>query len=96
MSSVCVESRNRTDTLYVSWKSAEGKVSGYTVTLYDLNQSQRATRRLSSDITQQEFNGLVPGRLYFANITTHSANLSNMATSIARTGEDRNIKRSRG
>ncbi|XP_060740643.1 receptor-type tyrosine-protein phosphatase beta-like [Tachysurus vachellii] len=85
VSSVCVESRNRTDTLFVSWKPAAGEVSGYTVTMYDLNQSQHAEQRLSSNITQLEFHGLVPGRLYFANITTHSANLSNMATSIART-----------
>ncbi|MCJ8734524.1 hypothetical protein PDJAM_G00236670 [Pangasius djambal] len=85
VSSVCVESRNRTDTLYVSWKPAAGEVSGYTVTLYDSNQSQHARQHLSSDITQLEFHGLVPGRLYFTNITTHSANLSNLATSIART-----------
>ncbi|XP_060784544.1 receptor-type tyrosine-protein phosphatase beta-like isoform X2 [Neoarius graeffei] len=85
VSSVCVESRNRTDTLYVSWKLAEGEVSGYTVTLYDLNQSQHSLQHLSSDITQLEFHGLVPGRLYITNITTHSANLSNVATSIGRT-----------
>ncbi|XP_053091266.1 receptor-type tyrosine-protein phosphatase beta [Pangasianodon hypophthalmus] len=85
VSSVCVESRNRTDTLYVSWKPAAGEVSGYTVTLYDSNQSQHARQHLSSDITQLEFHGLVPGRLYFTNITTHSANLSNIAASISRT-----------
>ncbi|KAG7329450.1 hypothetical protein KOW79_007624 [Hemibagrus wyckioides] len=85
VSSVCVESKNRTDTLLVSWKPAAGEVSGYTVSLYDSNQSQHAKQQLSSDITQLEFHGLVPGRLYFANITTHSANLSNMATSIGRT-----------
>ncbi|XP_053538070.1 receptor-type tyrosine-protein phosphatase beta isoform X2 [Ictalurus punctatus] len=85
VSSVCVESRNRTDMLYVSWKPAAGEVSGYTVTLYDSTQSQHAMQHLSSDITQLEFHGLVPGHLYYANITTHSANLSNIATSIART-----------
>ncbi|KAF7707793.1 hypothetical protein HF521_019011, partial [Silurus meridionalis] len=85
VSSVCVESRNRTDTLYVSWKPAIGEVSGYTVTLYDLNQSQHVVRHLTSDITQLEFSHLVPGRLYITNITTHSANLSNMATGMART-----------
>ncbi|KAK3564823.1 hypothetical protein QTP86_027966, partial [Hemibagrus guttatus] len=85
VSLVCVESKNRTDILFVSWKPAAGEVSGYTVTLYDSNQSQHAKQELSSDITQLEFHSLVPGRLYFANITTHSANLSNMATAIGRT-----------
>ncbi|XP_047658277.1 receptor-type tyrosine-protein phosphatase beta-like isoform X2 [Tachysurus fulvidraco] len=85
VSSVCVESRNRTDTLFVSWKPAAGEVSGYTVFVYDSSQSQHAEQRLSSNITQMEFHGLVPGRLYFANITTHSANLSNMTTSVAMT-----------
>ncbi|GAA6084170.1 receptor-type tyrosine-protein phosphatase beta-like isoform X1 [Tachysurus ichikawai] len=85
VSSVCVESRNRTDTLFVSWKPAAGEVSEYTVTMHDLNHTQHAEQRLSSNITQLEFHGLVPGRLYLANIITHSANLSNMTTSFART-----------
>ncbi|KAF5893464.1 receptor-type tyrosine-protein phosphatase beta-like, partial [Clarias magur] len=85
VSSVSVETGNWTDTLFVSWKPAEGEVSGYTVTLHHSNQSKPVMKELSANATQLEFRDLIPGRLYFTTITTHSANLSNTTTSRART-----------
>ncbi|XP_053361387.1 receptor-type tyrosine-protein phosphatase beta-like isoform X1 [Clarias gariepinus] len=85
VSSVSVESRNETDTLFVSWKPAEGEVSGYTVTLHHANQSKLVEEKLSANNTQLKFLDLIPGRLYITNITTHSAYLSNTTAIHART-----------
>ncbi|KAL6480650.1 hypothetical protein MHYP_G00116830 [Metynnis hypsauchen] len=80
-----VESRNTTGTLWISWQGAEGEVSGYTLTIYNPDQSQQAEQSLRADSRGHAFTGLVPGRLYTAVVRTQSGDLTNMATTKGRT-----------
>uniref|UniRef100_A0AAR2L812 protein-tyrosine-phosphatase n=1 Tax=Pygocentrus nattereri TaxID=42514 RepID=A0AAR2L812_PYGNA len=80
-----VESRNTTGTLWISWQGAEGEVSGYTLTLYNPDQSQQAEQSLRAESRGHAFTDLVPGRLYTAVVRTQSGDLTNMATTKGRT-----------
>ncbi|XP_062856317.1 receptor-type tyrosine-protein phosphatase beta-like [Trichomycterus rosablanca] len=82
---VRMDSGNRSDALYVSWHGAVGEVSGYTVALYSSDQSQHFEQHLGAETRKHVFLDLVPGRLYSTTVTTHSANLTNEATTSART-----------
>ncbi|XP_076878415.1 receptor-type tyrosine-protein phosphatase beta isoform X2 [Brachyhypopomus gauderio] len=80
-----VQSRNSTGSLWVSWQGAEGEVSGYTLSIYNPDQSKYAERNLSVVSRDYIFSQLVPGRLYTAAVLTRSGDLTNMATSKGRT-----------
>lgn len=78
---------NQSDALWVNWDRSAGDLSGYLLTLYNPNGSQRARTQLGSEATEFVFSDLVPGRLYRAEVLSLSGELSNGASTLGRTGE---------
>ncbi|XP_035521238.1 receptor-type tyrosine-protein phosphatase beta-like, partial [Morone saxatilis] len=78
-------SANRSDTLRVTWSRGGGDLSGYLLTLYKPDSALWAERQLGSAVTEFVFSGLVPGRLYRAEVLSLSGDLSNGAATLGRT-----------
>lgn len=81
------QSRNQSDVLWVNWERGDGDLSGYQLYLYNPNGSQQAVHQVRPEITEFIFSGLVPGRLYRAEVLSQSGELSNRASVLGRTGE---------
>lgn len=89
MASLRVRSGNKSDALWVNWDRGAGDLSGYLLTLYNPNGTQQANTQLGKEATEFVFSGLVPGRLYRAEVLSLSGELSNGAITRGRTGEKR-------
>lgn len=87
VASLRVRSGNESDTLWVNWDRGAGDLSGYLLTLYNPNGTQQACSQLSKEATEFVFLGLVPGRLYRAEVLSQSGELSNGASTVGRTGK---------
>ncbi|XP_068442248.1 receptor-type tyrosine-protein phosphatase beta-like [Clinocottus analis] len=88
VSSLEVESSGRTDRLSVSWQHGEGSFSRYQVVLYDGSGASLAAQTLGAEHESHMFSGLVPGRLYRAEVITHSGELTNNVSAFGRTSPD--------
>lgn len=89
VASLRVRSGNKSDTLWVNWDRGAGELSGYLLTLYNPNGTQQARSQLGKDATELVFWGLIPGRLYRAEVLSQSGELSNGASTVGRTGKMR-------
>lgn len=87
--SLRARSGNQSDALLVNWDRGGGDLSGYLLSLYNPNGSERAKQQLESEVTEFVFSDLVPGRLYRAEVLSLSGELSNKAETLGRTGEMR-------
>ncbi|XP_030587276.1 receptor-type tyrosine-protein phosphatase beta isoform X2 [Archocentrus centrarchus] len=79
------QSGNQSDSLWVNWERGDGDLSGYQLYLYNPNGSQQAVHQVGSEATEFVFSGLVPGRLYRAEVLSQSGELSNRASTLGRT-----------
>lgn len=87
VASLRVCSGNKSESLWVSWDRGAGDLNGYLLTLYNPNGTQQACSQLGKEATKFVFWGLVPGRLYRAEVQSQSGELSNGASTVGRTGE---------
>lgn len=87
MVSLKAQSVSQSDALWVNWDRGDGDLSGFLLTLYKPDGSQQAEQQLGSEVTEFIFSGLVPGRLYRAEVLSLSGELSNGASTLGRTGE---------
>ncbi|XP_029018669.1 receptor-type tyrosine-protein phosphatase beta [Betta splendens] len=85
VSSLQVQSSGRRDRLAVSWHHGQGSRSSYEVVLYDVSGAVLGSQLLGPDHTSHLFPGLIPGRLYRAEVVTHSGQLTNNASAMGRT-----------
>ncbi|XP_041794073.1 receptor-type tyrosine-protein phosphatase beta-like isoform X2 [Chelmon rostratus] len=85
VASLKAHSGNQSDALWVNWDRGGGDLSGFLLTLYNPDGSQRAEQQLGSEVTEFVFSGLVPGRLYRAEVLSLSGELSNRASTVGRT-----------
>ncbi|XP_030575933.1 receptor-type tyrosine-protein phosphatase beta [Archocentrus centrarchus] len=85
VSSLQVESSGQMDRLMVSWQHGEGSLSSYQVVLYDVSGTTLGAQTLGVEHTSHTFSGLVPGRLYRAEVITHSGDLTNNVSAFGRT-----------
>ncbi|XP_040894959.1 receptor-type tyrosine-protein phosphatase beta-like isoform X5 [Toxotes jaculatrix] len=83
--SLRARSGNQSDALWVNWEHGGGDLSGYLLSLYNPDGSQRAERQLGSEVTEFAFSDLVPGRLYRAELLSLSGELSSRAGTVGRT-----------
>ncbi|XP_068452577.1 receptor-type tyrosine-protein phosphatase beta-like [Clinocottus analis] len=83
--SLKARSGNRSDALWVNWDRGSGDLDGYLLSLYDPDGFRRAAQSLGSAATEFVFSGLVPGRLYRAEVLSISGGLSNRASALGRT-----------
>lgn len=87
VASLKTRSGNQSNALWVSWDRGGGELSGYLLTLYNPNGSQQIRKELGSEVTKVVLSGLVPGRLYQAEVLSLSGEMSNRASTLGRTGE---------
>lgn len=87
VSSLRARSGNQSDVLWLNWDRSSGDLSGYLLSLYNPDGSQRIRHQLGSEVTEFVFSGLVPGRLYRAEVLSLSGELSSGASTLGRTGE---------
>ncbi|XP_034719983.1 receptor-type tyrosine-protein phosphatase beta-like [Etheostoma cragini] len=85
VSSLRVQSSGRTDRLAVSWQHGDGSWSSYQVLLYDGSGSTLGAQTLGAEHRSHMFSGLVAGRLYRAEVITHSGELTNNVSAFGRT-----------
>ncbi|KAM7378583.1 hypothetical protein PAMA_013473 [Pampus argenteus] len=85
VSSLQVHSSGRTDRLTVSWQHGEGSWSSYHVVLYDVSGAVLGDQMLGAEHRSHMFPGLIPGRLYRAEVITHSGELTNNVSAFGRT-----------
>ncbi|XP_067437919.1 receptor-type tyrosine-protein phosphatase beta [Thunnus thynnus] len=85
ISSLQVQSSGRTDRLTVSWQHGEGSWSRYEVVLYDVSGATLGTQTLGAEHRSHMFPGLTPGRLYRAEVITHSGELTSNISAFGRT-----------
>ncbi|XP_030622900.1 receptor-type tyrosine-protein phosphatase beta [Chanos chanos] len=85
VTSLQAKSRNRTNSLWVSWEWAVGEVSSYSLALYNPDDSPQAEQTLGPESREHTFQDLVPGRIYNVKILTRSGDLTNLATTKGRT-----------
>ncbi|XP_076015968.1 receptor-type tyrosine-protein phosphatase beta [Genypterus blacodes] len=93
VSSLQVQSSGRTDRLTVSWEHGEGDRNSYQVVLYSASGATPGAQVLGSQVLGAEhrahtFPGLIPGRLYRAEVITHSGELTNSASALGRTAPE--------
>ncbi|KAM6895658.1 receptor-type tyrosine-protein phosphatase beta [Xenentodon cancila] len=88
VSSLLVLSSGRTDRLTVSWQPGDGVCSSYQVVLYHTSGATLAAQTLGSEQRSHTFHGLVPGRLYRADVITHSGELTNNVSALGRTSPE--------
>lgn len=87
VASLKAHSGNQSDALWVKWDRGGGDLSRFLLSLYNPDGSLRAEQQLGSEATEFIFSGLVPGRLYRADVLSVSGELSNRASTVGRTGE---------
>ncbi|XP_034734809.1 receptor-type tyrosine-protein phosphatase beta-like [Etheostoma cragini] len=85
VASLTARSGNQSDALWVSWERGGGDLSGFLLSLYNLDGSQRSKQTLGPEVKQFFFSDLVPGRLYRAELKTLSGELSNSVSKLGRT-----------
>ncbi|XP_031158339.2 receptor-type tyrosine-protein phosphatase beta isoform X2 [Sander lucioperca] len=85
VSSLQVQSSGRTDRLTVSWQHGDGSWSSYQVVLYDVSGATLGAQTLGAEHKSHTFSGLSPGRLYRAEVITHSGELTNNISAFGRT-----------
>ncbi|KAF7648227.1 hypothetical protein LDENG_00159980, partial [Lucifuga dentata] len=83
--SLRVQSSGRTDELTVSWQHGDGDRSGYQVVLYGASGATLGDQTLGAEHRTHLFSGLIPGRLYRAEVITHSGELTNSMSALGRT-----------
>ncbi|KAL7370550.1 hypothetical protein ABVT39_003709 [Epinephelus coioides] len=88
VSSLQVQSSGRTDRVTVSWQHGKGSWSSYQVVLYDASGATLGTQTLGPEHTSHVFSGLTPGRLYRAEVITHSGELTNNISAFGRTAPE--------
>lgn len=88
VSSLQVQSSGRTDRLTVSWQPGQGSWSSYQVVLYDVSGATLGAQTLGAEHRSHMFSGLVPGRLYRAEVITHSGELTNKISALGRTAPE--------
>ncbi|XP_075900111.1 receptor-type tyrosine-protein phosphatase beta [Nelusetta ayraudi] len=88
VSSLELQSSGRTDRLMASWQPGVGSWSSYQVNLYDPSGAAVAAQTLGAEHTSHMFSGLTPGRLYRAEVITHSGELANSAAAFGRTSPE--------
>ncbi|XP_023118290.2 receptor-type tyrosine-protein phosphatase beta [Amphiprion ocellaris] len=88
VSSLQVLSSGRTDRLTVSWQQGEGSWSSYQVVLYDVSGATLGAQTLGAEHRSHMFPGLIPGRLYRAEVITHSGELTNSVSIFGRTSPE--------
>ncbi|KAM3925338.1 receptor-type tyrosine-protein phosphatase beta isoform 2-T2 [Leptodactylus fuscus] len=76
---------NSTDSLSLTWTSAEGELDSYDIFLYNPDHTLHDRKPGVPSLTQSSFQGLLPGRLYKIVIVTHSASLTNESSIHGRT-----------
>ncbi|KAF6714483.1 Receptor-type tyrosine-protein phosphatase beta [Oryzias melastigma] len=85
VSSLQIQSSNQTDRLTVVWQPGSGSWSNYQVVLYDVYGTTLGAHMLGAEHRSQRLSGLVPGRLYRAEVITYSGELTNNASAFGRT-----------
>ncbi|KAI9518090.1 hypothetical protein NQZ68_040211 [Dissostichus eleginoides] len=88
VSSLEVQSSGRTDRLTLGWRRNEGGCSRYQVVLLDVSRAVVAEQMLGADVISHMFLGLVAGRLYRADVITHSGELTNNVSAFGRTAPE--------
>uniref|UniRef100_A0A672GPJ3 protein-tyrosine-phosphatase n=1 Tax=Salarias fasciatus TaxID=181472 RepID=A0A672GPJ3_SALFA len=83
--SLRVQGGSSPDALWVSWTGGGGEVSGYLLSLVQSDGSVEAEQRLGPEASEFTFSGLVPGRLYTAEVLSLSGEQRNRASSRGRT-----------
>ncbi|KAM3588202.1 uncharacterized protein V6R79_023919 [Siganus canaliculatus] len=87
-SSLELYSSGRTDRLTLSWRHGEGGRSSYEVKLSNASGGVLDVQTLGAEHSSHVFSGLVPGRLYRAEVITHSGELTNEAAALGRTAPE--------
>ncbi|XP_029901748.1 receptor-type tyrosine-protein phosphatase beta-like isoform X2 [Myripristis murdjan] len=88
VSSLQVSCGGQTDRLTVSWQHGAGSWSSYQVVLYDASGATLGAQKLGAEHTGHMFPGLIPGRLYRAEVITHSGELTNSVSELGRTAPE--------
>ncbi|XP_078138474.1 LOW QUALITY PROTEIN: receptor-type tyrosine-protein phosphatase beta-like [Centroberyx gerrardi] len=88
VSSLQVQSAGQTDRLTLSWQHAEGSRTSYQVVLYDASGATLGAQQLGAEHRGHMFPGLIPGRLYRAEVITHSGELTNSVSAVGRTAPE--------
>ncbi|XP_038161140.1 receptor-type tyrosine-protein phosphatase beta isoform X2 [Cyprinodon tularosa] len=88
VSSLQVHSSGRTDRLTVSWLHGEGSWNSYQVLLHNFSGSTLEAQTLGSDHKSHTFLGLIPGRLYQAEVITRSGDRTNSVSKLGRTSPE--------
>ncbi|CAN9508322.1 unnamed protein product [Ophioblennius macclurei] len=83
-----VQSSGRTDRVTVSWEPAGGACSSYQVVLHDVSGATLSAQSLATDQRSHTFTGLIPGRLYHAEVITHSGELTSNVSAFGRTSPE--------
>uniref|UniRef100_A0A8C7PJW9 protein-tyrosine-phosphatase n=1 Tax=Oncorhynchus mykiss TaxID=8022 RepID=A0A8C7PJW9_ONCMY len=89
--SLNVQGGKRTDRLSISWLPGAGEWSGYQVVLYgglEGSTTTLAAQELGMEQREHLFQGLVPGRVYRAEVVTHSGELTNAVSAKGRTAPE--------
>ncbi|XP_052370533.1 receptor-type tyrosine-protein phosphatase beta-like [Oncorhynchus keta] len=89
--SLHVQGGKRTDRLSISWLPGAGEWSGYQVVLYgglEGSTTTLAAQELGMQQREHLFQGLVPGRVYRAEVVTHSGELTNAVSAKGRTAPE--------
>ncbi|TRZ00617.1 hypothetical protein DNTS_015387 [Danionella cerebrum] len=85
VSSLHVDCRNNSESLWLRWTRPEGEISGYTVRILDLNGHIHSTHTLPPESVSQQVQGLWPGREYWMLVLSHSKELSSRVEMHTRT-----------
>ncbi|XP_041833313.1 receptor-type tyrosine-protein phosphatase beta [Melanotaenia boesemani] len=88
VSSLQVQSSGRMDRLTASWQQGEGSWNSYQVVLYDASGDTLRAQMLGADHRSHTFLGLTPGKLYRAEVITHSGELTNNVAVFGRTSPE--------
>ncbi|XP_008399067.1 receptor-type tyrosine-protein phosphatase beta isoform X2 [Poecilia reticulata] len=88
VSALQVQSSGRTNRLTVSWQHGAGSCSSYQVLLYDASGSAQGAQSLGAEHSSHTFLGLTAGRLYRADVITHSGDLTNSVAGFGRTSPE--------
>ncbi|XP_011489637.1 receptor-type tyrosine-protein phosphatase beta isoform X1 [Oryzias latipes] len=88
VSSLQIQSSKQTDRLTVVWQPGGGSWSSYQVVLYDAYGATLGAQMLGAEHRSQPFSGLIPGRLYRAEVITHSGDMTNNVSAFGRTSPE--------
>uniref|UniRef100_A0A3Q3FBX1 protein-tyrosine-phosphatase n=1 Tax=Labrus bergylta TaxID=56723 RepID=A0A3Q3FBX1_9LABR len=84
VSHLILDHNGSSDSLQASWVSPEGRVELYLLTLWG-HVSPTQESRLPPNVTQQKFEGLMPGRRYELRVMTSSGGVSSESRTSSRT-----------